>query len=91
MPGQSEGFGDFNRDGRSDILWCNPSTGQTTDWLAYANGSFLGNDADAFSTIGTSWQVQPPPDLWASAKEHQPVDGKAKFRVNQLRLMGGSS
>ena len=61
---QIEGIGDFNGDGRSDILWRNPSTGQTTDWLGYANGSFLGNDADAFSTIATSWQVQPPPDLW---------------------------
>ena len=61
---QVEGIGDFNGDGRDDILWRNPSTGQTTDWLGQANGAFTGNDANAFSTIAASWQVQPPTDLW---------------------------
>ena len=56
---QVDGIGDFNGDGRDDILWRNPSTGQTTDWLGQTNGSFIGNDANALSTIGPSWQVQP--------------------------------
>lgn len=51
--------GDFNGDGRDDLLWRNGSTGQTTDWLGQANGSFVGNDANALSVIATSWQVQP--------------------------------
>ncbi len=54
---QVVGIGDFNGDGRDDLLWRNGSTGQTTDWLGQANGSFAGNDANAFSTIGSSWQV----------------------------------
>ena len=54
---QVVGTGDFNGDGRDDLLWRNGSTGQTTNWLAQANGSFVGNDANALSTIGTSWQV----------------------------------
>jgi hypothetical protein len=59
-----EGIGDFNGDGRDDLLWRNGSTGQTTDWLGQANGSFIGNDANALSTIATNWQVQPDPGLW---------------------------
>ena len=61
---QVEGIGDFNGDGRDDLLWRNGSTGQTTDWLAQPNGSFVGNDANAASTIGASWQVQPDPGFW---------------------------
>ena len=56
---QVEAIGDFNGDGRDDLLWRNGSTGQTTDWLGQANGSFAGNDANALSVIATSWQVQP--------------------------------
>lgn len=36
------GTGDFNGDGLADILWQSDS-GQVTDWLATANGSFYGN------------------------------------------------
>ncbi len=61
---QVEGIGDFNGDGRDDLLWRNGSTGQTTDWLGQANGSFIGNDANALSTIGSTWQVHPNPDIW---------------------------
>ena len=48
---------DFNGDGRSDILWRNVSTGQFSDWLGQANGGFVGNDANAFATVPTSWTV----------------------------------
>ena len=61
---QVAGIGDFNGDGRDDLLWRNGSTGQTTDWLAQPNASYAGNDANALSTIATTWQVQPPPGLW---------------------------
>jgi hypothetical protein len=61
---QVEGIGDFNGDGRDDILWRNGSTGQITDWLGQSNGSFVANDANALATIATSWQVHPDPGLW---------------------------
>ena len=35
--------GDYNGDGRADILWRNTTTGQTGDWLADANGNFTPN------------------------------------------------
>ena len=50
------GTGDFNGDGRDDVLWRN-SNGQLSDWLANANGGFTPNDANAFTTVPTSWSV----------------------------------
>jgi Ca2+-binding RTX toxin-like protein len=48
------GTGDFNGDGRADLLW-RSTDGTVTDWLGQANGSFVGNN---FSThADPSWQV----------------------------------
>jgi hypothetical protein len=53
---QVAGTGDFNGDGRDDILWRN-SNGQLSDWLGMASGGFTPNDANAFTTVPTSWHV----------------------------------
>jgi Ca2+-binding RTX toxin-like protein len=50
------GSGDFNGDGRDDILWQNTTNGTVTDWLANANGGFAGN-AVANTNVGSVWQV----------------------------------
>jgi hypothetical protein len=50
------GTGDFNGDGRDDILWRNDN-GQLSDWLGQANGGFINNDANAFTTVPTSWNI----------------------------------
>ena len=51
------GTGDFNGDGRDDILWRNDA-GQLSDWLGQANGGFVTNDANAFSNAApTNWHV----------------------------------
>jgi Ca2+-binding RTX toxin-like protein len=50
------GSGDFNGDGRSDILWRNDD-GRITNWLGRADGSIGNNDANALSTVATSWRV----------------------------------
>ena len=50
------GTGDFNGDGRADILWRNDN-GQLSDWLGTANGSFTINDAAAATTVATAWKV----------------------------------
>ena len=52
------GTGDFNGDGRDDILWRN-TNGTVTDWLGNANGSFTPNDAAAAQLVPTNWHVQP--------------------------------
>ncbi len=50
------GTGDFNGDGRDDILWRNDN-GLLSNWLANANGGFTPNDANAHIGVPTSWQV----------------------------------
>ena len=51
-------IGDYNGDGRDDILWRN-SNGTVTDWLGNTNGSFTPNDANAATVVPTAWHVQP--------------------------------
>jgi len=50
------GLGDFNGDGRDDILWRNKS-GALSDWLGTANGGFVINDAAAYNQVSTDWHV----------------------------------
>ena len=53
---QIVGTGDFNADGRTDILWRN-SSGLLTDWLAQSNGGFYGNSSNFLGQLDTSWHV----------------------------------
>ena len=46
------GSGDYNGDGRSDILWRNGSTGANTIWRS-ANAA----TRQAVGTVSTSWRV----------------------------------
>ena len=55
------GVGDFNGDGRDDILWRN-SSGQLTEWTATPGGGFVANDANASTFVSTNWHVQHAPD-----------------------------
>jgi hypothetical protein len=55
--------GDYNGDGRDDILWRSDS-GQLSDWLGTASGRFVTNDANAFNNVPTNWFVQSPDSLW---------------------------
>ena len=50
------GTGDFNGDGRDDVLWRNDN-GTVTNWLATANGSFQGNYANAAYSVPASLQL----------------------------------
>ena len=52
-------IGDFNGDGRDDVLWRNDS-GVVTDWLGQANGSFVSNHSVALYSVDQSLQVQAP-------------------------------
>ena len=54
---QIAGTGDFNGDGRSDILWRNGSTGEFGDWLANASGGFAYNGAAGLTPITTAWVI----------------------------------
>ena len=50
------GTGDFNGDGRDDVLWSNTS-GDITNWLGQANGNFVGNAAISYNNPGASWSI----------------------------------
>lgn len=50
------GTGDFNGDGRADILWRRDS-GTLSDWLGTATGGFAVNDTNALAEVPTSWKV----------------------------------
>lgn len=61
---QVASIGDFNGDGRDDILWRN-TDGRITDWLSTANGGYASNAANSLNTVATQWHVQPD-HLWAA-------------------------
>ena len=48
------GTGDFNGDGRNDILWQNDNS-QLTDWMGQPNGSFV--DSGLTINPGGGWHV----------------------------------
>ncbi|MBV1691747.1 VCBS repeat-containing protein [Novosphingobium sp. G106] len=50
------GTGDFNGDGRDDLVWRNDN-GSFTSWLGQPNGGFVSNDANAWNNVPTSWHV----------------------------------
>ena len=54
---QVAGTGDVNGDGRDDIIWRNTTTGDLTDWLGQANGSFSGNTNFAWNNASLSWHI----------------------------------
>ena len=60
--------GDFNGDGRYDILWRHDN-GLVTDWLGLSDGSFTGNTDHFLNQLGTSWQVAQTGDFNADARD----------------------
>ncbi len=52
------GTGDYNGDGRDDILWRNDN-GALTQWLGTASGGFLDNAGAVSRQVATEWHVQP--------------------------------
>jgi hypothetical protein len=50
------GAGDFNGDGRDDLLWRH-FDGTISNWLGTATGGFTINDANAWATISNAWKI----------------------------------
>jgi FG-GAP repeat len=48
--------GDFNGDGRDDVLWRH-SNGTVTDWLGTATGGFTGNFDNANLALTNDWHL----------------------------------
>jgi hypothetical protein len=56
--------GDFNGDGRDDILWRNDD-GRMSDWLGATNGGFFDNAANAYTSVPTNWHVEPQASIYS--------------------------
>jgi hypothetical protein len=56
------GTGDYNGDGRDDVLWRHDN-GTVTEWLGQANGGFVDNGGSAYINVDTAWQIQDPGNL----------------------------
>ena len=63
-----DGTGDFNGDGRVDLLLRNDN-GTMTNWLGTANGGFTANDANATVAVGTDWHVAGVGDFNGDGKD----------------------
>jgi serralysin len=51
-------IGDYNGDGRDDILWRN-SNGTIIDWLGNQNGGFSDNSGNLYTTVAPEWKIEP--------------------------------
>ena len=60
---QVAGVGDFNGDGRDDILWRRSDTGHLSNWLGTATGGWANNDANAADWASTDWQIAAVGDI----------------------------
>jgi hypothetical protein len=50
------GIGDFNGDGRDDLMW-QKTDGTTTSWLGQANGNLVDNSANFYANAGAGWHI----------------------------------
>jgi hypothetical protein len=55
---QIVGTGDFNNDGKVDILWRNKSTGRNVVWLM--NGTTYSSYAELMQVADTNWEIVGP-------------------------------
>jgi hypothetical protein len=55
---QIGGTGDFNSDGKTDILWRNKTTGQNVLWLM--NGTALSSYSWIDTVTDTNWEIVGP-------------------------------
>ena len=62
------GTGDFNGDGRVDLLLKSDS-GWVTDWLANADGSFTNNGANASLYFTSNWQIAGTGDFTGDGRD----------------------
>jgi Ca2+-binding RTX toxin-like protein len=51
-----QGTGDFNGDGRADIMWRNVS-GQLSEWLGTADGGFIDNGENVNQIVPNAWAI----------------------------------
>ena len=63
-----EAIGDFNGDGRDDILWRH-DTGVIENWLGKDNGGFVENYANSVAAVSLDWRVAEIGDFNADGRD----------------------
>jgi ketosteroid isomerase-like protein len=53
-----QGVGDFNGDGRADLMWRNAVTGEVAPWIFNAGGTSFVSSIIANVATNTGWQIQ---------------------------------
>lgn len=79
------GIGDYNGDGRDDVLWRGPD-GTVATWLGQTNGGFTSNPV--FGRIGAEWRVQPDK---AQASNHTQEVGREIVAQSDMRILDDDS
>jgi hypothetical protein len=82
------GTGDFNGDGKTDILWRNKSTGQNVVWLM--NGTTYSSYAELMQVADTNWQIVGTGDFNGDGKTDILWRNKSTGQ-NVVWLMNGST
>jgi len=82
------GTGDFNGDGRDDILW-RSDAGGLSNWLGQANGGFVSNDANALTTVSTSWSFAGTGDFNGDGRDDVLWRSEAGAVINWLGQQNG--
>ena len=65
---QVAGIGDFNGDGRDDVL-LKHDNGAVTDWLGAPNGTFFSNHANASYALPAGWHIVSTGDFNGDARD----------------------
>jgi hypothetical protein len=97
---QIVGTGDFNGDGKADILWQKSSTGQRVIWLM--NRTTF-QSAVSLGTVPTSWSIAGSGDFngersprkktslrFRTVDKSNYAEGRASFRSAEMRILDSS-
>jgi hypothetical protein len=66
---QIRGIGDFNGDGRDDILWRHAGDGLITDWLGQTDGAFSNNYSNLAAGVPLEWSIDSTGDFNGDGKD----------------------